>query len=87
MALVFTSDKLKGLHADHDGCGTFAPSESTGKLELVFSNPHRVSHYGIEYLCGTCEQPWVMYREDNHDLIREVLKDNGIEGESRWPRS
>jgi hypothetical protein len=78
MALVFTSNKLEGLHADHDGCGTHAPSVSTGRLELVFSSSNRVSDYGIEYLCSTCEQPWIMYSIEHHYLIREVLQDNGV---------
>ena len=79
MANFLTSNKLEGLQADHDACGAHAPSSSTGRLKEMFEDPISADDFGIEYLCSTCGQTWTMYSAEQHDLIREVLKDNNIE--------
>lgn len=78
---LITSDKLKGLEVDDNGHPRAAPSFSTGKMQLTFDDgdPTLVLEWMLEFDSPTSGSTFWRYDARFHDLMREVLKENGID--------
>jgi hypothetical protein len=77
---VITSSKLQGLTREHEDHKFGADMHSTGRLVMsqVGGPPDRLLSWRIEYKCEVCNQLSLETHVEDWDLIREVLKDNGI---------
>jgi len=57
---------------------------STGEMVLVFDDdPTETKFWCIEYRCSVCKQLVCRWSADTNDVIREVLKEEGIIREER----
>jgi hypothetical protein len=80
MTPSITSDKLKGLEVDNNDHRYAAPSFGTGAMKLqVDGDPRVVRDWVVEFDCETTKSRFWRYDVRFHDLIREVLRDNGID--------
>lgn len=78
---LITSDKLKGLEVDDNDHPRAAPSFSTGQMRLAFKDgdPTLVLEWMLEFDSPTSGTKFWRYDARFHDVMREVLKDNGID--------
>jgi hypothetical protein len=80
MTPSITSDKLKGLEVDNNAHRYAAPSFSTGAMKLIPNgDPSFVIHWALEFDCDTTSDRFWSYSAEFHDLMREVLRENGID--------
>jgi hypothetical protein len=74
-----TSDKLKGLEVDNNAHRYAAPSFGTGAMKLASNrDPAFVRSWRLEFDCETTSDRFWRYTAEFHDLMREVLRENGI---------
>jgi hypothetical protein len=77
---LIASDKLKGLEVDNNQERYAAPSLSTGVMSLEpDGDPNCVIDWTLEFDCDTTNSKFWRYSAKFHDLMREVLRENGID--------
>ena len=72
------SQKLLGITKLDDDHRERAEMHSTGAMEVMFKDETNPKSWAIEYRCDVCKETVQMWTADTNDLIREVLKDEGI---------
>lgn len=77
---VITSPKLAGIKQDCHVCATDTDLRSTGKMfhDPDFGGLDDVQSWFLEYYCPVHKGLGKRWDADTHDLVREVLRDNGI---------
>jgi hypothetical protein len=75
---TITSHKLLGIIRLDEYHRGYAPMRSTGQMRQAFDDAQDPRSWSIEFLCDVCHQEVYENRNEDLDLIREVLMDNGI---------
>jgi hypothetical protein len=77
---VLSSPKLKGLEQDCTYCTGQADEVATGKIfhDPTLGEEANVRSWFVEYFCPVHQGLGKRWDADTHDVVREVLRDNGI---------
>lgn len=77
---IITSPKLAGIKQDCRECRWDTDMRSTGKMfhDPDFGGLDDVQSWFLEYYCPGHEDSLTRWDANTHDIVREVLRENGI---------
>lgn len=77
---VISSPKLSDLVQDCHVCASVADATSTGKMfhDPDFGGVDNIMSWFLEYFCPVHNGNDKRWDANTHDVVREVLRDNGI---------